>query len=125
MAGIRELIPPSNPEYPWVPKDWQLLCYYCNQPIYETRPVAGFRQRTLYMRGRWRHTEGDSLACRPDRIRPESEIDGPRCHVCGAARGKAHAGACSFAGPAPYYATPFSQKEDEAGRWEGRKDEDT
>ena len=25
-----ELIPPSNPDYPWVYPGWQLLCYYCN-----------------------------------------------------------------------------------------------
>jgi hypothetical protein len=49
-----ELIPPSNPDYPWVLKKWQLLCYYCNQPIYETEPEAGNKQRTMHVHGRWR-----------------------------------------------------------------------
>ena len=115
---MKALIPPSNPKFPYVPSGWQLLCYYCNQEIDETEAEAGYNQRTIYPRGRWRHRTGQDRCCLY-LIRPESEIDKPRCHVCGTQDDKHH-GYCSAAGEPPYVATPFSQKEEEVEHWEGR-----
>lgn len=106
-----KLIPPSNPDYPWVPENWKLLCYYCNQPIHVTQPVAGYRQRTVFLRGMWLH-DNDSWHCDPLKIRPLSEIDEPRCHICGMQNDE-HRGSCSAAGRPSYHATPMSDKEEE------------
>lgn len=110
--NYNDLVPPSNKKFPWKAEDWQLLCYYCNQPIYETKPTAGYRQRTLYMRGRWLHVDGDKWSCTKNLIRPPSEIDLPRCHVCGTQTNR-HGGYCSVGGLPSFHATPMSQKEDE------------
>jgi hypothetical protein len=115
MSSIYDLIPPSNEKYKWQGTDWQLLCYYCNQPIYETKPVAGYRQRTLYMRGKWRHIEGDELKCNQELIRPAAEIDLPHCHVC-TTQTTEHKGFCSLSGLSGFRATPMSEKEAELER---------
>jgi hypothetical protein len=105
-----ELIPPENPNYPWKTK--QLLCYYCNQPIYETTPEAGYKQRLIYMQGQWLHKDNHSLTCKAEHIRPTNEIDDPRCHVC-KTQTKKHRDICSFLSKPPFRATPFSEKEEE------------
>jgi hypothetical protein len=125
-----KLVPPSNPDYPWVGEDWQVLCYYCNQPIELTKPWAGYRQRAIYG---WQHVYsvlpgdgtiavskhivGSRWHCDPANLRPLTEIDEPRCHICGTQEAGKHAGVCSAAGKPPFRATPMSQKEDEVGRW--------
>lgn len=48
VTNYNDLVPPSNPEYPWKGDGWQMLCYYCSQPIfYESvgKLSAGYRQR--------------------------------------------------------------------------------
>jgi hypothetical protein len=114
-----DLIPPSNPQFPWRSDHWQLLCYYCAQPIYETTPDAGVRQRVSYMRGRWRHKDKDELSCNFKQLRPDNEIDDPRCHVCSTQTDK-HAEICSVGGKPRHYATPMSQKEDEIRKLFGK-----
>ena len=109
-----ELIPPSNPKYPWVPEGWQLLCYYCNQPIRETEPEAGYKQRTMYVHGRWKHADGERGCCLY-LIRPESELDKPRCHCCGTQTAD-HSGYCSMGSIPGYRVMPFSEKEYEVER---------
>ena len=114
----RELIPPSNPDYPWNP-NWQLLCYYCNQPIEMTKPWAGARQCAIW---NWEHvfpstaaegwTKGSKWHCDPAKLRPTGEIDDPRC-TCGTQEKDKHKGACSACGKPPYHATPFNNKEQE------------
>jgi hypothetical protein len=113
ITNYNDLKPPENPLYPWVPENWQLLCYYCAQPIYETSPVAGFRQRTCYMRGHWRHMDTDEIPCVAQHVRPSDEIDPPRCHVCKVQPGEGHKSHCSFRGIPQFTATPMSSKEDE------------
>lgn len=120
-----ELIPPSNPAFPWVPKDWQPLCYYCNQPIRLTKPWAGVRQRVIFgwehvnpvnapeEQHKWKH--GSHWHCDPHFIRPTDEIDDPRCHICGTQTTE-HSMLCSAAGKPPFRATPLSNKEDELTR---------
>jgi len=119
-----DLMPPENPEYPWVPKDWQPLCYYCNQPIQLTKPWAGYRQRVIFG---WEHVNpvpmdsqkewkrGSKWHCDPAKIRPTNEIDDPRCHICGTQTTQ-HGGLCSAAGKPPFHATPLSNKETELTR---------
>lgn len=123
VTCYNELKPPENPLYPWVADDWQLLCYYCAQPIYETVPVAGHRQRTCYMRGQWRHKDTDDLLCVAKDVRPSGEIDLPRCHVCQAQSSESHQAHCSFRGVPQFRAMPMSDKEDELIRlfgWDGK-----
>ena len=117
-----ELIPPSNPDYPWVPKDWQPLCYYCNQPICQSKPWAGFRQRVIW---NWEHvnpsksegwTKGSTWHCDPARVRPTEEIDDPRCHGCETQEAEKHGMICSKVGKPPFHATPLSTKEEELRR---------
>lgn len=115
------LIPPENPDYPWAPKDWQPLCYYCNQPIKLTKPYAGTRQRVIYG---WEHMfpvpesctnkwkRGSVWHCDPAKVRPTTEIDEPRCHICGTQTTE-HGMVCSAAGKPPFHATTLSQKEAE------------
>jgi hypothetical protein len=117
-----ELTPPENPDYPWVPKDWQPLCYYCAQPIRLTKPVAYHRQRCW---ASWEHSnpatsgnqyvKGSHWHCDPQFIRPTNEIDDPRCHICGT-QTTAHAGVCSACGKPPFHATTMSAKEEEITR---------
>lgn len=106
------LLPPSNPAYPWKAGGWQLLCYYCAQPVYETTPEAGDRQRTIYMRGMWLHIQGDAMDCDPNQLRPDSEIDDPRCHVC-QTQTREHGTFCSCGGQPRHRATTMSEKESE------------
>jgi hypothetical protein len=118
------LIPPENPDYPWAPKDWQPLCYYCNQPVKLTKPYAGTRQRVIYG---WEHMfpvpescenkwkRGSTWHCDPAKVRPTTEIDEPRCHICGTQTTE-HGMVCSAAGKPPYHATTLSQKEEELTR---------
>jgi hypothetical protein len=106
------LIEPTNAAHP----STQLLCYYCQQPIAETVPEAGYKNRTVYMRGRWRHRDGDALYCERALVRPDSEIDQPRCGCCGT-QTERHRMMCSHAGKPPYRATPFSEKENEIERF--------
>jgi hypothetical protein len=63
------------------------------------------------MKGMWRHESPDELYCDDLHLRPDNEIDDPRCH-CGTQTEK-HASHCSAAGKPRYRATPMSQKEDE------------
>jgi hypothetical protein len=105
--NYQELIPPSNPEYPWVPQDWQVLCYYCAQPIQLTKPQALHRQYAYY---HWEHADG-SFNCDRAKLRPTEEIDDPRCG-CGTQTNK-HSGVCSAAGKPSFHATPMDAKEDE------------
>lgn len=109
VFDYNELIPPENPAYPWKADDWQLLCYYCAQPIEIGKPVAGYRQRTIFMKGMWRHKEGN-LNCVKSLIRPD--IDPPRCHICGT-QTTTHGLVCSAAGKPACHAIPMSAKEDE------------
>ena len=116
------LTPPENPDYPWVPKDWQPLCYYCAQPIRLTKPVAWHRQRCW---ATWEHVnpaetgnqyvKGSHWHCDPAKIRPTNEIDDPRCHICGT-QTTTHAGVCSACGKPPFHATTMSAKEEEITR---------
>jgi hypothetical protein len=106
------LTPPENPKYPWRASRWQLLCYYCAQPIVLGTPEAGYRQRVLWMEGMWNHQEGN-YNCHKELIRPD--IDLPRCHICGT-QTIHHRGVCSAAGRPGYTATPMSRKEDEVSR---------
>lgn len=121
--NYNELTPPENPDYPWVPKDWQPLCYYCNQPIQLTKPWAGYRQRVIFG---WEHVNpattgnkygvfGSTWHCDPQHIRPTNEIDDPRCHICGTQTTE-HGMVCSAAGKPPFHATPLSSKESELTR---------
>ena len=105
VKNYNDLIPPSNPDFP----PDQLLCYYCNQPISETVPVAGYRNRIVYMAGRWLHKNGEYY-CSPEHIR--TDIDKPRCHVC-RTQTKKHMIICSMAGEPRFKAKPFSEKEEE------------
>ena len=111
-----ELVPPSNDRFPWRERSWQLLCYYCNQPIYETKPEAAFKQRLIYPSGRWRHSDNDGLYCLVNFVRQKREIDPPRCPCCKTQTDK-HLGFCSTGGVPPYRATPFSEKEEELERY--------
>lgn len=108
-----KLIPPSNPDYPWVPGKWQVLCYYCAQPIYLTEPAAAFRQRASYG---WRHRvpglNKDEVNCNPEKLRPDNEIDDPRCHICGTQTDQ-HRSVCSAGGKPRPRATSMSDKESE------------
>jgi hypothetical protein len=118
------LIPPENPDFPWVPEKWQPLCYYCNQPVKITPPVAGYRQRVIYG---WehvnpvpqdcanKHKRGSKWHCDPAKVRPTEQIDEPRCHICGTQTTE-HGMVCSAAGKPPYKATTLSQKEEELVR---------
>jgi hypothetical protein len=112
--NYNELIPPSNPDYPWKGKDWEPLCYYCNQPIQMSKPWAGYRQRVIW---HWEHVfptiEGNKHRCDPAKLRPTEEIDDPRCHVCGTQGAGKHGSFCSMAGKPPFRATPMSRKEEE------------
>jgi hypothetical protein len=112
--NYNELIPPSNPEYPWVPAGWQVLCYYCNQPIYLTKPEALHRQHAYYI---WLHVTGDAWGCSKEKLRPTAEIDDPRC-TCHTQTNE-HAGACSAAGKPPFRAMPMDAKEEELRRLYG------
>lgn len=116
-----ELTPPENKAFPWVPKDWQPLCYYCTQAIRLTKPWAGYKQRVIFG---WEHvdpsqsegwTKGSRWHCDPAKIRPTNEIDDPRCHICGT-QTTAHAGVCSACGKPPFHATTMSAKESELTR---------
>lgn len=130
-----ELIPPENPLYPWQPKGWQPLCYYCNQPIELCRPEAMYRQRVW---ASWQHvnpvviTDADVKArpelerykrfmngskwhCSPLHVRPTAWIDDPRCHICGTQTTE-HGSVCSAAGKPGFHATTLSQKEEELTR---------
>lgn len=106
--NYNDLIPPSNPDFPWTADKWQLLCYYCAEPIRMTPPYAGNRQRTL---SHWEHSDG-KYNCRPEKLRPASEIDDPRCH-CGTQRAETHIPVCSSVGKPVHHATPMSAKEQE------------
>jgi hypothetical protein len=117
IRNYNDLIPPSNPLYPWKANGWEVLCYYCNEPITIGHPEAHYRQRSFSPRG-WRHTSDDSWACDLNKIR--TDIDLPHCHVCGV-RTPPHGGFCSVGGPPPFHATPMSQKEDEVTRWAERE----
>ena len=108
------LIPPSNPDYPWKGEVWQVLCYYCNQPISLTVPWAGNRQRAVY---HWVHP-GGGYNCLPENVRPTEEIDDPRCH-CGTQEADKHAFHCSAAGKPTFHAMPMNAKEDELIKYFG------
>ncbi len=112
LVNYNDLVPPENPKYPWKADGWQLLCYYCAQPIEIGKPVAGYRQRTIFPQGMWRHKAGN-LNCVKNLIRPD--IDPPRCHTCGT-QTTTHASICSAAGKPTCRATPMSAKEDELQR---------
>ena len=101
------LIPPSNPDFPWKAKGWQLLCYYCAQPIHYVVDGAGYRQRTL---AQWEHVDG-GWACVTSKLRPTAEIDDVRCD-CGT-QSNEHNRFCSRRGKPSPYATPMSDKEQE------------
>ena len=58
--------------------------------------------------------------CLLDKVRPESELDKPRCHCCGTQTAE-HSGYCSVCGPPGYRAMPFSEKEQELDGWVHRK----
>jgi len=117
-----DLIPPDNPDFPWVPKNWQPLCYYCAQPIRLTKPQAYFRQRCW---AGWEHVnpaetgnkyiKGSRWHCDPAKVRPASEIDDPRCHICGT-QTDAHKDICSARGKPQFHATTMSAKEEEITR---------
>jgi hypothetical protein len=109
ILNYNDLVPPENPMYPWQPKGWQLLCYYCAEPITMGVPEAAHRQRTVFMQGMWRHKDGN-LACVKSRVR--SDIDPPRCHICGT-QTSTHGHLCSAAGKPGCHAKPMSAKEDE------------
>ena len=113
VRDYNELVPPSNPRYPWKAEGWEVLCYYCAEPITIHHPEAHYRQRSFSPRG-WRHAGDDSRACDPAKIRPG--IDLPHCHICGV-REPPPGSACSAAGQPGFPATPVSQKEDEVRRW--------
>lgn len=128
--NYNDLIPPSNPKYPWK-ADWEPLCYYCNQPIEMSKPWAGVRQRVIW---HWEHVnpattgnkwiKGSKWHCDPQHIRPTEEIDDPRC-TCGTQEKDKHNGCCSAAGKPPFHATPLSSKEQELiGRfgWTGKSE---
>jgi len=119
VRDINDLIPPSNPKYPWVPNGWQMLCYYCNQPIFyemDEKYQAGYRQRGP-LGGTWRH-ENHEWSCKVENIR--MDIDLPRCHVC-QVQVSPHRDICSFAGSPSFHATTMSSKEAEVERWVERE----
>ncbi len=132
------LTPPENPDYPWNPKNWQLLCYYCAQPIRVVQHGAGYRQRggsswehmspvfitdidiekhpeMPYLKAHQKFMNNSHWSCNPLLVRPTEEIDDPRCHICGTQTTE-HGGACSAGGKPPFHATTMSQKEDELTR---------
>ena len=109
--NYNNLKPPSNPKYPWVGKGWQVLCYYCNEPIRLTLPYAGYRQREIY---NWEHLDG-SYNCKKENIRPDNEIDDPRCS-CGTQEKDKHNSCCSSAGKPNFHATSMNRKEEELRR---------
>jgi hypothetical protein len=109
VTDYNALVPPENPLYPWQPKGWQLLCYYCAEPIVMGVPEAGHRQRTVFMQGMWRHKDGN-LRCMQSLILPG--IDPPRCHICGT-QTSTHGLVCSAAAKPACCAKPMSAKEDE------------
>lgn len=117
VRDYNELIPPSNPQYPWKANGWEILCYYCNEPISIDPPEAHVKQRSSSPRG-WRHTNDDSWSCDPTKIR--ADIDLPHCHICGV-RTPPHEMICSAGGPPPFHATPMSKKEEEVIRWAERE----
>lgn len=102
-----ELIPPSNPKFPWKP-DWEPLCYYCAQPIRLTKPWAGHRQRVVF---HWEHLDGH-YTCDIAKLRPTEEIDDPRCHIC-RTQTHQHDMVCSAGGKPTPCATTMSDKEHE------------
>lgn len=119
VRDYNDLIPPSNPVYPWKAKGWQVLCYYCNEPITVDSPEAYYRQRSLSPRG-WYHLNNSEgyWACDLKKVR--SDIDLPHCHICGV-RTSPHHGICSVAGPPSFHATSMSQKEEEVQQWAERE----
>lgn len=124
-TDYNKLEPPSNVLYPWQPKGWQPLCYYCCEPIRITTPEAMYRQRVHF---NWDHVNpatsgghwiiGSFWHCDPAKIR--KDIDPPRCHICGT-QTSVHANICSAAGRPPYHATTMSQKEEEVSRVYGKR----
>jgi hypothetical protein len=110
VTHYNDLVPPENSAHPWKPEGWQLLCYYCAQPIFEEQAEAGYRQRTVYMRGRWRHRNTNRLYCEKEDIRLDTDL--PRCHICGTQTAQ-HRSVCSAAGLPTHRATPMSGKEEE------------
>lgn len=114
VCEINNLIPPFNLLYPWKAEGWQMLCYYCNQPIYLIKNgnlEAGYRQRGPLNYG-WRH-ENNEWACKLENVR--TDIDLPRCHIC-MIQTPPHQGVCSAAGLPSFHATTMSDKEEEVQR---------
>jgi len=81
-----------------------LVCKYCEQPIYETKKSVGIAGQIIYMRGKYRHVEGDEWACEQSKVNPNNpNFQKPKCHVCGTET-KKHEDFCSFSGVPPYHA---------------------
>jgi hypothetical protein len=121
-----DLIEPKNPKYPWVAEAWQVLCYYCAEPIfYEPgKAEAVYKQRVNHKGAGWHHyTQEGPIDCDPSKVRPVEEIDPPRCHICGAKTKHDHLGICSFHGDPViaygYTATTMDAKEAELVRYYG------
>lgn len=118
VFDYNELIPPSNPNYPWKADGWQMLCYYCNEPIIyvsDEKYQAGYRQRGP-LSGNWYHVD-KIWACKLENVR--TDIDLPHCHICGV-QTPPHQMICSAAGQPPFHAVTMSQKEAEVERWAER-----
>lgn len=115
VFDYNELIPPSNPLFPWKAEGWQMLCYYCNQPIFfsdDEKYQAGYRQRGP-LSGSWYHANKE-WSCKIENIR--TDIDLPHCHCCGV-QTPPHGHVCSIAGQPSFHATTMNTKEAEVRKW--------
>lgn len=82
-----------------------LVCKFCEQPIYETEQTLGYTGGPMvYMRGKYRHIEGDAWGCEISKINPSNpNYETPKCHICGT-KDDTHGLVCSASGFPPYYA---------------------
>lgn len=82
-------------------------CKYCGDTIYETESSVGFNDKLVWMRGRYRHTDGDRLTCLADKIdRTRIGFENPKCVVC-KTETDAHDAHCSFINAPKFCAEPI------------------